>query len=146
RPCTSRCCWRSRCWFSRAAISNDRFDTVLRGPLRAMNARSPIAVVVTSTLVAVLLAGAAQLQAVRERVCPPGTETADALYVRSGTALRRLAGAYTALAADLYWIRTIQYYGSGARTLEQQAAQGPFVPAPPPSLMAVDEAFPLLYP
>jgi hypothetical protein len=111
-----------------------------------MNARSPIAVVVTSTLVAVLLAGAAQLQAVRERVYPPGVETADALYIRSGSALRGLAGAYTALAADLYWIRTIQYYGSGARTLEQEAAQGPFVPAPPPSLVAVDEAFPLLYP
>jgi len=111
-----------------------------------MNARSPIAVIVTATLVAVLLAGAVQLQALRERVYPPKEETADALYIRSGIALRRLSGAYAALAADLYWIRTIQYYGSGARTLEQQAAQGPFVPAPPPSLVAVDEAFPLLYP
>jgi hypothetical protein len=111
-----------------------------------MNARSPIAVIATSTLVAVLLAGAARLQAVRERDYPPKEETADALYVRSGAALRGMAGAYGALAADLYWIRTIQYYGSGAQRLEQQAEQAPFVPAPPPSLVAVDEAFPLLYP
>ena len=111
-----------------------------------MSARSPIAVVVTSTLVAVLLAGAAQLQAVREQVYPPKAATADTLYIQSAAALRRLSGAYSALAADLYWIRTIQYYGSGARALERQAAQGPIVPAPPPSLAAVDEAFPLLYP
>jgi hypothetical protein len=111
-----------------------------------MSARSPIAVVVTSTLVAVLLAGAAQLQAVRERVYPPKADTADTLYIQSAATLRRLSGAFSALAADLYWIRTIQYYGSGARTLEEQAAQGPIVPAPPPSLVAVDEAFPLLYP
>jgi hypothetical protein len=108
--------------------------------------RSPVAVLVTSTLVVVLLAAAAQLQAVRERAYPPNEETADSLYIRSGDAVRRLAGAYTALAADLYWIRTIQYYGSGARKLEEQAARGPLVPLPPPSLAAVDEAFPLLYP
>jgi hypothetical protein len=111
-----------------------------------MNARSPIAVIVTVTLVAVLLAAAAQLQAARERVYPPKEEAADALYIQSAIAMRRLAGAYTALAADLYWIRAIQYYGSGTRTLEQQVARGPIAPAPPASLVAVDDAFPMLYP
>jgi hypothetical protein len=111
-----------------------------------MNARSPAAVVVTSTLVVLLLAAAAHLQEVRERAYPPKEETEASLYIRSGVGLRRLAGAYGALAADLYWIRTIQYYGSGARMLEDQAARQPIVPAPPPALAAVDEAFPLLYP
>jgi tetratricopeptide (TPR) repeat protein len=97
-------------------------------------------------LAALLLGAAAQLQALREREYPPNQETAQSLYIRSGTTLRRLTGAYTALAADLYWIRAIQYYGRGARKLAQQAAETPVVPAPPPSLVALDEAFPLLYP
>ena len=36
---------------------------------------------------------------------------ADVLYVQSPAALRRASLSYTALAADLYWIRAIQYYG-----------------------------------
>jgi hypothetical protein len=63
-------------------------------------------------LAALLLAAAAQLQAVRERrYPPPADEGADSLYVQSATMARRLAGAYSALAADLYWIRAIQHYG-----------------------------------
>jgi hypothetical protein len=109
-------------------------------------ARSRLAVLATTLIVVLLLGAAAQLQAVRERAYPPKDEADPSLYLRSGTAVRRLAGAYSALAADLYWIRAIQYYGSGAMKLEQLAAQQPVVPAPPPSLIAVDEAFPLLYP
>ena len=33
------------------------------------------------------------------------------LYIQSGTLLRRLVGAYAPLAADVYWVRAVQYYG-----------------------------------
>ena len=42
------------------------------------------------------------------------------MYITSGTALRRLSGAYNALAADVYWIRAIQYYGGAKRRLAEQ--------------------------
>lgn len=111
-----------------------------------MMARSHGAIVATLAIVAGLLAAAAQLQAARERAYPPNAEDEPALYIRSGGAVRRIAGAYSALAADIYWIRTIQYYGGRTRMLEARAAQQSLVPAPPASLLAVDEAFPLLYP
>jgi hypothetical protein len=83
-----------------------------------------------------LLAGAIEVQAARERAYPapevPGGE--DAVYITSGTAVRRLTGAYNALAADIYWIRAIQYYGGARRRL----AGSPAGPAPPPGLAAVE--------
>ena len=83
-----------------------------------------------------LLAGAIQVQAARERAypAPPVAWREDAVYITSGTAVRRLSGAYTALAADLYWIRAIQYYGGAKRRLDEQ----PLGPAPPPLLAAVE--------
>jgi hypothetical protein len=48
--------------------------------------------------------------------------------------MRRLTGAYNALAADVYWIRAIQYYGGAKRRLEAR----PRLPEPPPMLVAVD--------
>jgi tetratricopeptide (TPR) repeat protein len=62
-------------------------------------------------IVAVLLGGAASLQALRETRFPPPPAAEDTLYVSSGQTLRRLTVGYQALAADLYWIRAIQYYG-----------------------------------
>ena len=57
----------------------------------------------------------------RRRASAP-TRSADAdddsLYLRRATALRRLAGAYSALAADVYWIRAIQYYGGTKQRLD----------------------------
>ena len=103
------------------------------------------AVVAGAAIAALLLAGAAGLQAVRERRYPPNQDTEDALYIRSGATIRRLTGAYNSLAADLYWIRTIQYYGGGARKL-QSAEVGPTIPDPPPALAAIDQAYPLLFP
>jgi hypothetical protein len=104
--------------------------------------------VLVATLVAVVLlvGAAAELQALRERAYPPPEETEASLYIRSGDAVRRLSGAYATLAADLYWIRTIQYYGGGARRNEQDEARTSFIPAPPPSIGALSDAFPLLYP
>jgi hypothetical protein len=61
---------------------------------------------------ALLLAGAVQLQGVREAKFPPPADDPDILYVTSGAAMKRISGAYAPLAADTYWIRAIQYYGS----------------------------------
>jgi hypothetical protein len=90
-----------------------------------------------------LLAGAVQLQATRERLFPPSSGDADAMYLRSATAVRRLSGAYTALAADGYWIRALQYYGGTKQRLQGQA----WIPEPPPMLAAPMSAdYSLLYP
>jgi hypothetical protein len=85
-------------------------------------------------LAGALLAAAVQLQAVRERDYPTPAVEEDAVYITSGSAVRRLSGAYNALAADLYWIRAIQYYGGAKRRLVGQA---PGL-APPPLAAAVD--------
>ena len=108
--------------------------------------RSTAAVVVTIVAVTLLLAAAVQLQAARERAYPPKDDVEESLYIRSGTAIRSLVGAYKALAADLFWIRTIQYYGGGVTKLEREARHAPYVPDPPPALAALDQAYPLLFP
>ena len=89
------------------------------------------------------LAGAVQLQAARERVFPPSHGDDDAMYFRSAATLRRLSGAYTALAADGYWIRALQYYGGTKQRLQRQAR----VPEPPPMLaIPTSDDYSLLYP
>ena len=63
--------------------------------------------------------------------------------VTSGPALRRLTVSLNALAADVYWIRTLQYYGGAKRRLAALAG----VPEPPPLLAAssdYDQLYPLL--
>lgn len=69
-------------------------------------------------VVAGLIAGAAALQAARERQFLPPSAAEDALYVTSGTTLKRLSMGYSAVVADLYWIRAIQYYGGVKLRLE----------------------------
>lgn len=93
-------------------------------------------------IAAVLLTGAVQLQAARERSYPARVSSEESLYVRSGTAIRRLAGPMTTLAADLYWIRALQHYGGTKVRLTQQAR----LPEPPPSLAAATDEYALLYP
>ena len=90
-----------------------------------------------------LLAAAVQVQAARERVYPPGETTEDTVYIRSGSALRRLTGAYNALFADVYWIRAVQYYGGLKLQLDAKGAQ-PGMLEPPASIAA--DPFPALYP
>src|SRR5688572_26274457 len=85
-------------------------------------------------LAGALLAGAIQVQAARERAYPTSEVDEDAVYVTSGTAVRRLTGAYNALAAEVYWIRAIQYYGGAKRRL----AERPLGPEPPPMLASVE--------
>jgi tetratricopeptide (TPR) repeat protein len=101
----------------------------------------------TAGIVAVaasLLAGAAELQAVRERRYPPAAEeTEESLYLQSGTAARRMAGAYASLASDLYWIRAIQHYGATKLRLTAAHRLGP---EPPPLIAAPPDEYKLLYP
>lgn len=80
-----------------------------RGTLR------PIATVLAS--VAVLMAAAVELQVARERAYPAAALGEDSLYITSGAAMRRMTAGYNALAADLYWIRAIQYFGGIKRRL-----------------------------
>jgi len=76
-----------------------------------MDAKTFTSIGGVALVAAVLLGGAVQIQAAREARYSPREENPQILYVRSGSVLRRLAGAYAPLAADVYWIRAIQYYG-----------------------------------
>jgi len=90
-----------------------------------------------------LMAAAIRVQAERERRYPSEVSESDALYLTSGPLVSRLSIAYAPLAADVYWIRALQYYGGTKRKL----AAEPAVLTPPPAL-AADPAgqYPLLYP
>src|SRR5262245_32717687 len=70
-----------------------------------------------AVLALALLAGAVQVQAAREHAYPKPEILGDSVYITSGSAVRRLTGPFNALAADVYWIRTIQYYGGTRRRL-----------------------------
>ena len=58
-----------------------------------------------------LLAGAAGMEHLRVQTFPVDPALATPPYVPSGATLRRLSVGYNALAADVYWIQAIQYYG-----------------------------------
>jgi hypothetical protein len=85
-----------------------------------------------AALAAALLTGAIQLQAFRERTYPPPPIDEDAVYLQSGAAVRRMTGAFAGVAADVYWIRALQYYGGTKRKLMDR----PSAPDPPPMLAA----------
>jgi len=89
-------------------------------------------------VIALLLGVAVWLQHVRETSYVLATPEDDALYLRSGKAARRLTVAYQTLAADVYWIRAIQYYGGTKRSISTE--QPPAEAAPPP------RRYDLLYP
>jgi hypothetical protein len=92
-----------------------------------------------------LLAAVVQLQAARERWYPPQDENDTALYLRSPAAVHRLAGAFTPLAADLYWIRAVQYYG-GIKHRTSPAKVALTAPPPPPAALArPDDDYSQLY-
>ena len=59
-----------------------------------------------------LLAVAIGIQVVRDRRYPESSEGLDPfLYVQSGPMVTRIALSYTAMTADLDWIRAVQHYG-----------------------------------
>jgi len=98
---------------------------------------------VTVAAAIALLAAAVQLQAARERAYPPAVLDEEDVYLQSGSVVRRLTGAYNALAADVYWVRAIQYYGGTKRRLAAQSAR---VPEPPPMLAAPSDDYVYLFP
>jgi hypothetical protein len=100
---------------------------------------STVGIILVST---VLLAGAVRLQAAREARYPPREGDPQVLYVRSGTLLRRLAGPYAPLAADVYWIRAIQYYGGNKIRLTPNAERA----APTAAASTHGDTYALLYP
>jgi hypothetical protein len=90
-----------------------------------------------------MLVAVGQLQATRERLYPPPEHPdPDMVYVSSGTAVRRLTTAYNALAADVYWVRAIQYFGATRVRLASEQRG----PEPPPLLAAEPDEYPALYP
>ena len=90
-----------------------------------------------------LMAAAVRVQAARDRAYPSGGDEEATVYVTSPAAARRMSLAYSTLAADVYWIRSLQYYGGTKRRLESERPQL----APPPALAADPSAgYPLLYP
>ncbi|HZR22531.1 MAG TPA: hypothetical protein VFA59_03020 [Vicinamibacterales bacterium] len=92
-----------------------------------------IAAAVVASLV--LLGTAGLLQAQRERAFPPTDTPDDEVLIASPTALRRMTVGFNALAADVYWIRALQYYGGTKRRL---AARAP-APQPPHALAGTSD-------
>jgi hypothetical protein len=62
-------------------------------------------------VVGLLLAIATAVQSVRDRTFAFAEPDDQVLYVRSGEMMRKAALSYSAVLADVYWIRAIQYYG-----------------------------------
>jgi len=74
-------------------------------------------------LAAGLVSAAAYMAHLREARYPLREVDDETLYITSGAAARRLSFGFNALAADLYWIRAIQYYG-GLKLRTTDAASG----------------------
>ena len=58
------------------------------------------------------LAGAVTLHAAQERWPAPPVDRPELLYVRSPTVMKRVLLGYDTFAADVYWIRALQHFGS----------------------------------
>jgi hypothetical protein len=76
-----------------------------------MPSRSPLQLAGVAAVIAMLSAGGGCLQHLREDRYPAPAEAEESLDITSGTVLKHLTAGYNAVAADLYWIRAIQYYG-----------------------------------
>jgi tetratricopeptide (TPR) repeat protein len=61
---------------------------------------------------ALCLAAAVALHAAIDRWPAPAVDTPGLLYVRSPEAARRAALSYRGIAADVYWIRALQHFGT----------------------------------
>jgi tetratricopeptide (TPR) repeat protein len=67
--------------------------------------------VVTAVVLVVLAASFVGIQVWRDEIYgEPGSGEA-VLYIRSSDVMRRLALGFSPLLADVYWVRTVQYYG-----------------------------------
>ena len=73
--------------------------------------RTRHAAIAFATGLAVLVSGSIGLQIFRDRLMVQSRIANRMLYVRSDSAVQHLVLAFRMLAADIYWIRTIQHYG-----------------------------------
>ncbi len=103
--------------------------------------RESLQIMGVMALAAALLATAVQLQAVREEWYPPAPITDESLILSSPKAFKALTASMNALAADVYWIRAIQYYGGVHRKLGQT-----IMAPPPPASIAWTSDYEQLYP
>jgi len=105
-----------------------------------MNLRSGSQIAVALALTAALMTAAVRLQRVRDERYPPPETTEETLYLTSGRALQRLSLGYRSLAADVYWIRAIQHFGSTRQRI--------FAAGRPDGVPHVEgvKTYPLLYP
>ena len=62
-------------------------------------------------LLSVAVVGLQTLEERAQAALVPQEQAADVLYVQSPAVLTRASLSYSALVADLYWIRTVQFYG-----------------------------------
>jgi hypothetical protein len=83
-----------------------------------MRTRPPVA----AALVVAGLVGAIGLQIARERWYPDVASPVDEVYFASGDGVGRLALSFKSVLADVYWIRTIQYFGA-TRLMGKPAAR-----------------------
>lgn len=68
-------------------------------------------------IIAMLLAAAIAVQAVRDSGWQPYEPESAILWLRSGEAAKRLALGFDTIVSDVYWIRAVVYYG-GRRSAE----------------------------
>ncbi|MFM8533437.1 MAG: tetratricopeptide repeat protein [Acidimicrobiia bacterium] len=66
-------------------------------------------------LIAVLMAASIGVQVVRDRGWQPYQPENPTLWVESGPFLQRLSLGFDSLVADIYWIRSVVYYGGKRR-------------------------------
>lgn len=66
-------------------------------------------------LLVVLLLAAVGLQTVRERLAPARAPVVPTLWLQSPDLARRVMLSFTDLAADVYWVRAVVYYGGERR-------------------------------
>lgn len=64
-----------------------------------------------ATALAVLFASAIAIEVLRDRLYGEPVPGRQVLYIRSSEAMKRMSLSYSAVLADIYWIRALQYYG-----------------------------------
>jgi hypothetical protein len=70
-------------------------------------------------LTGLAIAAAATVLSARETTWPLPVSTERLLYLRSGRTADRLFLTFDAVAADIYWIRTIQHYGRDRKSIRR---------------------------
>ncbi|HZL96257.1 MAG TPA: hypothetical protein VFB99_21565 [Vicinamibacterales bacterium] len=93
--------------------------------LKASDGRPPVGR--AFAIIAVLLAAAIAVQAVRDRGWQPYEPESSVLWLRSGEAAKRLALGFGTIVSDVYWIRAVIYYG-GRRSAETRRSYDALFP------------------